>query len=870
MRLLGRKTLLIMTTLGACALMTGCSSSETASNVTAETTTVSENICESSSTQIIDYGRKATAGTTAGLRGAFSDIALNPTNDRPATVYTDTGSLSLKYSYWNGSTFAQETIAGGLTTNFPRLVFLASGRPLVFWTNGATAIYMASRDSLESTNSSWTVSTIDTVATMTTRALEVSVNANDEVGIVYLSAVGTLARFIGCKSNCQTASNYFAMGVITNYITNTASATANSTDIQWCNTGSGYRPYVVYGGTAGSVIARCTQSDLANCANPGSWETAIITDGVVPTGNNQVSTKMSIDSTSDSPFYVYAKTSANEIRVYQQGTGGCSSGALAFSAISRQIAAGANLGNAWMRVQRDSSGRTHLVLNEALTNIRYFNQLTGNPTDAWSTVGNIETVGAAGLPAAGSTRGAFVVDENNDQLLVTYGRTNAVTPASTYGNLVLAYNQCPSGSSGCGASTLASPSNATGMVYGNSPIDSSGQLSLTTAQLPKTTSVAVTSTHSPAAAYIDFSIGSNTTGRIKYAFRSGTRPSDSWSINEVPGPVSPQSVSLKFDHNDKPWIAYYDASSLRYYLTTNALTNGTGVWITYQFPIAAATAATLPAVNSATLTMSYSSGVAKPLMIVVNSGAATKVVRAAIFDSTTESWSSNLQIDAGTANFSKVSADSDTSGNVALAYYDTTNNAIKYASSTNGGSSWAAATTIITVSGGMGLELKLNPTNSKPALAFIDRANNLQRYRECTTSVSSCSSSSNWGTIGAGVIDASLGVSTLTAAATDGLLSSALSFTSTGKPWVVYPTGSLSSTGSLFYSYSSSSLGGLFSTPVALSQGRNATTNTPVVATPANFTMGGWSPSSAMSSDGTLHTVYVGPGNYLYATSCGN
>lgn len=44
---------------------------------------VTSNMCTSSTTKIIDYGTRSTAAT-AGVRGAYSDTAINPANGYPA------------------------------------------------------------------------------------------------------------------------------------------------------------------------------------------------------------------------------------------------------------------------------------------------------------------------------------------------------------------------------------------------------------------------------------------------------------------------------------------------------------------------------------------------------------------------------------------------------------------------------------------------------------------------------------------------------------------------------------------------------------------------------------------------------------------
>jgi hypothetical protein len=169
----------------------------------------------------------------------------------------------------------------------------------------------------------------------------------------------------------------------------------------------------------------------------------------------------------------------------------------------------------------------------------------------------------------------------------------------------------------------------------------------------------------------------------------------------------------------------------------------------------------------------------------------------------------------------------------------------------------------------MGLTVKLNPSTAQPAVAFFDRANNQVKYRYCSSAVSSCGTAANWGFVGLGIVDALAGVSGLSAAATDGLLQASLTFASTGQPWIVWPTGAGATAANLLYSYVSTATS-VFTTGAALSSARNASITTPVAATAANFAAGGWMPSSVRSILGSLHTVYVGPGNHLYVTSCGD
>lgn len=827
---------------------------------------VTSNMCTAPTTKILDYGERATIAT-AGVRGAYSDTAINPVNGYPAFIYNDAGMVGLKFLYWDGSKYNLEIVSAGLTYNFVKLVYLSDGRPLIYWANGATAIYMAARSSASVATSTWTVTAIENVATMTTRAVEATVSPDNKVGVFYINGAGTSSRVILCNANCESAANYTGMGVVGNFISNTASNSSNSADIKFCNAGSGvYYPYVVYPGTVNSIIARCTQATLSSCLTPANWSNTAITDGTNATGANQFVAKLDIDTASSQPFNVVARrATGNELRAYTQNTGDCATGAMTFNTTSRVIATAATLANAYGSLVRDANNKWHVVVNEGVANIRYYNS-SGTITAAWNSVANVETTTIA---AAGATRGGLAVDSNSDQLLLTYGRTAAATPVQTLGNVVLGFSHCPAGATGCASTTLASPSSATGLVFGNVPLDVTGQVQLLTAQLPNTISLATTSLGRPAVAYIDFSAGAATVGRLKYKYRTGSLSNDAWTMNDIGTANSPHNVSLAFDHNNQPWIAYYDANTLRYFLLTNPQTDGSGIWAQYQFPVAAAAVATLPAVNNVALTMSYSAGVATPVMIISNSGAATRFIRSAKFDPTTETWSNNTVLDTGTNQFSKLSVDFNASGTIVLAYHDTTNTAVRYTQSSNGGTSWTTAAQIITGTMGMGLQVKLNPVSGQPALAFYERATNLVRYKSCTSALSLCASSANWVNLGNGIVESTAGVSGLTAAATDGLLNASLTFTVEGYPEVVYTNGA-GSNGHLYYSSTSAS-SPVFGAASILNSSFNAVETTPVAATSANFGVGGWNATSVRSmTSGSLFTAFIGPGNYLYMKSCGD
>lgn len=882
----------------------GSSSWLTSSDITTSSSAATANTCSSPITSIVDYGQRATASTTLAIRGAFSDVALSPLTGYPAMVFSEThttGAASVKYMYWTGSEFKIETIVSGVTASYLKLVYLnTSGIPLVFWGNGATALYGSARSTASTTTEGvWTVTALDTSSTAI-RGVDAAVNPNNEVAVFFITgsnlASGTKA--ILCTSNCSTMSTtYYPSATVVDTV-NTSTNTYKL-GAAWCYSGSDYFPMAFYGSSANFRLATCRQADLSTCS--GSWGS-----GIIGAANaNRVAADIFIDQTaSDGTVYM---TGANGSGILPYAMTNCATNAVAGtwgSTTTGTVFGAATTANAWMKMGRDSSGNFHAVANDAVTIVRSFSVTTANFTaGAWSaapTTNYVETTGVAGLQAAGSGRGSMVVDNAGDQLLVSYGRTAAVTPISTWGNIVLAYNECPSGvgTPACASTTLGSVAASTGMWWGNMAADATGQIQKTSAAWPNV-SVATTSTGRPAIAYVDYSVSGTTDpiigARLKYAYRNGSTTTSNWEVSFVGATSAPQSPSLAFDSNDLPWIAWTETPSatvsLRYFLATNSRTDGSGNWTVYAFPIYYAPAAVTaqPVMPQAVLAMYEVSGVRKPLVITMSSlsAAANREVRAALFDPVTRQWQNHKQVATfvGTATIGGafLSADSDSSGNVVIAFDDlgtgagqvncsSTARCIRFAYTSDGGSTWTSTSTSGIVNGAYEApRIKLNPSNSRPAVAFLDRANNQVRYKYCTTALASCTSSSNWADVGIGIVDASTGYSGLVEATNYGVLDVGLTFTSDGLPWVTYPRGAGATTNpNLSFSYVSSS-GGLFGTPAALYTTHGVgNISTPVAATANNVSLS-WNPSSARSSyTGSLHTAFVGPGNFLYITSCGD
>ncbi len=862
------------------------------------------NSCSAPVTTIVDYGQRATTSTTLAIRGAYSDIALSPLTNYPGVVFREThtvGAASIKYMYWTGYEFKIETIASGINASYLKLVYLnTSGIPLVFWGNGVSALYGAARSTASTSSEGvWTVAALDTTSTAI-RGVDAAVNDNNEVAVFFSigSNLASGTKAIICTGSCSTMST-------TTYPTATVVDAVNTSTnsyklgVAWCNSGSDYYPMAFYGSSANFRLATCRQADLSTCS--GNWGSGII--GAV--NANRVATDMYIDQTATNGTVYMAGLGAVGIIPFAMTNCATNAVAATWGATTTGTTFGAaTTANAWMKMDRDSAGNFHVVANDAATILRSFSSTTANfVTGAWSAspaTNYIETTGAAGLFAGGAGRGSMAVDVTGDSLLVAYGRTAAVTPISTWGNIVIAHNECPSGvgAPACASTTLGSSAASTGMWWGNMPADATGQIQKTSAALPNV-SVATTSTGVPAIAYVDYSVSGTADpilgARLKYAYRDGATSASNWEISVIGSGSAPQSPSLAFDSNNLPWISWNETPSatvpLRFFLATNSRTDGSGNWTIYGFPsyYAAGAVTAQPIMPQSALAMYEVSGVKKPLVVTMTSitAAASREVRAALFDPVTRQWQNNKQIAtfAGTATVGGafLSADADSSGNVAIAFADLSTGAgqvncsstarcVRFAYSSNGGSTWTATSTSGIVNGAFEAPIvKINPVTSRPALAFLDRANGQVRYKYCNTALSGCTSSTNWVDVGIGIVDAGTGISGLAEATNYGVLSLGMSFTNDGFPWITYPRGSTALTNpNLSFSYIASAAG-LFGTPAALYTNPGAgSISTPLAATANNIALS-WNPSSARSSEtGSLHTAFVGPGNFLYMTSCGD
>ncbi len=834
----------------------GCNKDASVSNLTSESSESSgssANTCSSASTSVIWRGERSTA-TTVSVRGAWSDIKIIPSTTYPASVYTDAGCACVRYTYWNGTDWQTEIISAGNTTSFTfvRLAFLSTGIPVVVWSNSTTTLQLAIRNTASlTTEGSWTITNLDTAGTAI-RSVEIKVNPSDQVAILYARNTAGSSHLILCTSSCTSGSNYSSPSTTLG----TVGTTPHSLGLGWCYSGTSYYPVVALTGAANSSYAICRQSTLSNCLTGiAGWAGGAV-QTLTGTGASRVTVQLAMDdTTADAPVRAIAQN-GSALAYYQSSFagGGCSAGTVGAIASGGTISGtSANSGNAYLELQRVTGNNYHLVANEALATVRYYNTITGSFT-TWNASG---TVATTTLGAAGATRGGLAVDASLGQAYTSFARTAAVTPFN--GNLMFGWVE----------NTTVASNSATAEYY-ETPMTLDGQLQMTASQIPNI-SVGATSSGTPGAVFVDYSSNSATVGVLRYGLRSGSLSTDSWNIRAVPIVAQPQAVSLIFDTNDKPWIGFYDQLSFRFILATNTSTDGTGVWSTYYFPFrTAVTAATAPAYHSVALAMDRSAASVTPVMLVgvANHGTVANTgIWSARLTPATGNWSNITQIEStNLANSnSNLTADFDTNGNIVVAYYDrSASNRLEYSQSTNGGTSWSTATNVTTfTASGMGAKIKLNPSNSRPAITYYDRANNRVYYSYCTTALASCTSLANWSY--SFVENLTAGVSGL-AATSDGLLNTGLTFTSTGTAYVAYPIGAGNS-GVLALNNNSSGSFPLSSTLVAA---KNSSTILNTAISAINFGQPGWNVDSVRTSTGSLHSLFIGAGNWLYGTSCGN
>ena len=816
-------------------------------------TTVMAASCAAPATAIIDRGLKS--GSANVGRGLFSDVKVIPGTRPPATAFYDGsvsgGAAAIKISWWNGSAFRVETVAGDShvgvgSATWVRLAFLSNGIPMVFWTTGSATVRGAMRSAAFGAPGTWSTAVLDTVAGAASRSLEVAVSPLNQVGLVYLtnSASTGRARFIACGAGCASLSGFTAMTAVTDAVeASNVIPSFMDAGIAWCkHDAATFYPAVVYPGSAGTAVryASCLGA-LSSCKTAAGWSGQATTI-VATTG---ATAKLYLDPTiaGDAPKVVTRNAANTQLQAFQINQA-CDAAA-PYAVTAANPFGAATSGTSWLKLMKSGAGTFHVITNLGTSNINYHNSVsTVFATTAWNAAGNVDSVF---LPAAGAGAGGADINVADSQIYAAYGGANAPF------NITL----------GVVADTTVSSNLSTANYYTLAP-DTSGAIDLETATgQTRNVQAASTSDGRLAVVYVDNSIGAPTGAALKYGFRDGAVKTVAWRSKIIPGTVAPMAPALAFDERDRPWISYYDAGALRFYLVTNSESDGSGDWSSFQFPInTKASTAVAPATDDTAVAMVYANGVAKPLMIVLNSTATGGAgVRSALFDPSTGSFVGFATLDTLPSPFAtRLSAAFDRNGNVVVAYYDLTATKVKFNYSTNG-LTWLGTPALVSAAGTgrEGLSIKLNPANGRPGISYYDRANNMVYYTACAAALTTCSSSANWVTT---TVNAAAGVSGIPVA-NEQMLNTSLTYSTAGTPFVTYMTG-VGAPAQLF-GVADPTSGSFVTTPL----GTTSSAAVPGAAT-VNFAMTGFNESSTRTPIGTFLSAFVGPNNWLYATTCGD
>lgn len=803
---------------------------------------------------LVDAGTKSAAVTS---RGIVSDVKVNPLNGKEAFAYYDSSALAVKFSYWNGTQYVHELVAGyGTAANNISIVFLSTGIPVISWTANGTDVLLAIRSAALSTvSSSWSSKVFSGVATQA-RTIKLEVTPTNMVGGVFYTHNTTAGRLkmILCSSNCHLSANYIAMSA-TEYVGNdNTNPVANQVSVgfAWCgadtdSNGSvdAYYPSAAY--TRGAATARytvCPSANPSTCLTSAGWSQNA---QYIATAN--LAATLHIDSSvpNDNPKILALKAAVGG-KAYLAGTAAapvsCKDvvSATTFDE-SLQTIGTATTGNLWMTLMRSANGRLHAVMNDALTSVRYFNTANGTLAN-WDTFWNT-TAGVLNTTAVAG-QGSSVYDATTDSVISSYQGSAAIYRINLLVNRFTGTTSLPAS-----------------VVSTNAFVNNDGHISLSTSNT-RNVRLARATSGEVGAAYVDYSTGSALTGVLKYGYRDGRLIDSAWRVVTIPGVTAPTSPNIAFDHLDHPWISYFDSTSFRFYLLTNSSVDGSGTWSSYVYPLSPTGIHVLPATNDTAVAMLQSGATKLPVMVVLdNTNTVTRSVNAARFNPSSSTWSPPVSIYVpGATGASGLDAHGDPDGNIAVAFMDRTagaNNYVKYAHSIDGGLTYSTPLNVGTVAlAGQGTSIKINPVDQSPVIVYHDRANNRLYRAICSSALALCSAG-GWNV---DILDIFTGISALTITATgnENLAASSIALRDDGSYDVLY-------------SHGMAATGDLRRIKVA-TDGTAATSSSWVagvgmsLSTLLNFGVQGFNSDAVITSDNHLVSMYIGNGNVLMQKTC--
>lgn len=810
---------------------------------------------------VVDAGLKSATTTS---RGVVSSVALNPTNTREAFAYYDTGALSVKFSYWNGTKYVHELVAGyGTAANNISMVFLPGGVPVVAWTAGGTDVMLATRGAATSTaSSSWSSRVISSVSGNTTRTIKLAVTPTGMVGGVYQTLATTSARLklFLCTANCHLTANYAHMATTENVDTGSATNVAAQVAIgfAWCgadtnsdSTVDAYYPSAVYSRSATSArYTVCPSATPATCLTSAGWTQNA---QYINTGNLAATLHIDPSVANDTPKILALKTGAGlGIKAYRASTalnGGAVVGCNAVTSAtifdeSTQTLGGTTSGSLWLDLMRSSDGRLHAVANTSTTSVTYFNTANGVLTN-WDTMWNAVAGGTLNTITT-SGQGGAVLDSTNG---ILYSSHYANVATSRFNLLVNKIDNLPS--------------NPSAVTSTNSYVNENGHIALS-ASVTRNVVLAKTSTGEVGGIYVDNSIGTTTTGVLKYAYRNNRLVDGAWTIVNLPDAISPSSPYLRYDDQDRPWVSYFDLANFRFYLAFNSETDGSGTWTRSVFPLTSTGIHVFPATNDTAIAMYQASpsGPKLPVLVVLDNTNTTRTVTSARFNPDALTWSAVDNIYAqGATGASGLDAHADSSGNVVVSFVDRTtgaNNFLKYAHSSDG-ISFGTALSIGTVAlAGQGTSIRLNPVTGQPIVVYHDRAANRLYRATCSGTPASCATS-GWSTV---IDDFGTGVSglTITTTGNEALATSAIATRDNGSYDIFYTHGMAASGDLRRIKVDDEGTAAASATWVAGVGGNLAAT--------MNFGVQGFHSDAVITPDNHLVSLFIGRGNLLVQRTC--
>jgi len=744
-------------------------------------------------------------------------------------AYVDQGNISIKLTYWSGSTFATEVVAGDGTATFLALGLTSDNVPVITWTLG-TNLKAAIRSTPLGMPGRWDAGIID-VGTAP-RAVNLSINPLNQSSSSFRTDTAVTGRAKGLfgDTGCSRISQFQTMNTTVTVDNNPIVAAQTGMGLSWCQASpTTYYPMVAFGGNTNQIRFAICKNSLATCLNGANW--SAVNAFASASVNSTFATDPNL--TDDVPKIVSLKP-ATGIKTYKMGTTGCTGTLAAFSESAGTIGT-ATSGTVWLSALLDATGIFHIAANEAATSVRYYNSQTTDITGAWNAAGTVETVALAAAMKGGASLAGT-------SMYISYGQ--AAAPF----DLRLAK-----------VNNLATSSTAA--TFSRFTPDTSGSIQMVGANLQvKNLATAKTSDGKLAVAYVDHSNGAVAAAKLKYALRLGKAFSDAWITTFLPLTNTPSFPALAFDSENRPWVAFYEGSGTRYQLMNNTETDGSGAWSIYEFPYVPGAPKTLPAANQVGLVILTEAGISKPVLIVADNKAGTMAVRAAKFNPLTLSWGPLATIDSpGVSGISHLTAEAQ-GANIVLGYYDITLGKVKYNYSSDG-DTWMGSGTSYAFSGlnrGIGATLRIHPTTQSPIASYYDKVNNRLYFAECSGTFATCFSGGWTETV---IENGTLGISGL-AAGQEQVLTASLNVNNGGVISILYPRGAGTS-GDLMLAHNAS---GAWETLPFVGANNGALPGSPAL----NFGIAGWNPVHISNDFASPAGAFVGPGNWLYQFSCGD